>query len=116
MKDFELKDREWGYTIELPTDDGKYYSEGINVIGPGAIVPFHMHEDDTENYKMLTEGLEVVVLTEEEMKASREEILQILKKKGKRKEGETVTCPKGSGHALYNASNKVGLFYFEKSH
>lgn len=116
MKDFEVKDREWGYTIELPTNEEKYYSEGINAINPGAIVPFHFHEDDVENYKMLTEGLEVIVLSKEKAGASREQILEILRKEGKRKVGETVTCPKGSGHVLYNSSNKVGLFYFEKSH
>ena len=113
-----VENQNWGQTTEtfrgLTNEDGKnVYSKGTNQINPYGMIPIHFHNEDNEDYIPITSGIKIVVISQQEPEKIAK-VRKLLIKSKSIKIGETVTCPKGDAHALYNASDKVGLVDFIK--
>lgn len=113
-----VQQQKWGQTTEtfrgLVNEDGKQVcSKGTNQINPYGIIPIHFHNEDSEDYIPITSGIKIVVISEEEARKA-VNVKKMLIDSKPIKIGETVTCSKGCAHALYNASDKVGLVDFVK--
>jgi len=97
----------------------RIHSRGENEINPGKMIPLHGHPFDSEEYIALSSGLQVLIMSIEEMnkyteKLTENELLEFIKKVVPLQVGEKIICPKGHAHALYNSSNEVGAFSFCK--
>lgn len=113
-----VEKQNWGQITEtfrgLKNEDGKQvFSKGTNQINPYGMIPIHFHNEDNEDYIPITAGIKIVVISQEESEKMTK-IRKLLIKSESVKIGETVPCPKGYAHALYNASDKVGLVDFVK--
>lgn len=93
------------------------YEYGVNYIRPGALIDLHVHKKDSEDYIPLTEGIKIIVLTEEEAESMMmPDVLKLLMKAEPAEIGKVVKCPKGHAHALYSAVGEdcIGAFQYIK--
>lgn len=110
----------WGRSVEILTEpqqeEGRTIeSAGVNFIEPGAMIPLHVHDGDTEDYIPQTEGLRILVVSKKEaQKMSEDEAAHAVKTALSSEIGDVVTCPNGYAHALFNSSATQGAFVFIK--